>query len=316
MYLSPQIEGAKSLLDKIFKCKHDLPPEYCQMKEAWDQLYDLYDEDVRGGGEEYMGAQNSEIPTSDPLVDVYVPTTQPTADISLLTELSYEGVSSFLGDDVPVEEYGSKGSITKRLRGQKIAMMNENFFTPTPANPQLFPIEHPQQWYTLSHEEMNSLQPGIWLYETVMDAYMCLLRDREVKFQREGINRWAKFGFMPSFFMHLGKGALSVGDQIRGDNFCQSYVTPPAGPPLHECDFIFMPICVPSNSHFILLTFMVSSWRVSILDPLYNDTPYIKLTEMYKEYVDVAVRCFPSLYVITFMNSYLLYVHVLMRLLL
>ena len=123
-----------------------------------------------------------------------------------------------------------------------------------------------------------------------MDAYMSLLRDREEKFQLQEIQRWATFGFMASFFMHLGKGAMSEHDPNLAANFCESYVQPPVGPPLHECDYIFMPVCITHNRHFILLIFAVKDWKISILDPLYNDTSYIKLTEMYSEYVQVAVR--------------------------
>lgn len=79
-------------------------------------------------------------------------------------------------------------------------------------------------------------------------------------------------------------------EQNRAANFRSSYVQPIVGPPLHECDYIFMSLCVLGNQHFILLIFSVEDWIITILDPFYNDTPFIKLQEMYNEYVEVAVR--------------------------
>ena len=119
---------------------------------------------------------------------------------------------------------------------------------------------------------------------------MSLLHDHEEKFQLQGIQRRATFGFIASFFIHLGKGKMSEHDPNCVANFCELYVQPQVRPPLNECDYIFMPVYITHNRYFILLIFTVKDQKISILDPLYNDTPYVKLTDMYKEYVKVAGR--------------------------
>lgn len=148
------------------------------------------------------------------------------------------------------------------------------FFGPTLVDPALFPIEYPRTWYNLNHEEFGTLRLDFWLYEHVLDAYMQLLRDREEKYRQAEIYRWTRFAFMGSLFMLLRKNCVPPSEQSRVANFCTSYIEPIMGP-LHECDYIFLPLCVPGNRHFILLLFAVRDWKINIIDLLYNDTPYI-----------------------------------------
>lgn len=102
--------------------------------------------------------------------------------------------------------YGPKGSLSKRLKDWKETFVNKHMFGNVVApEGDLYPLSHPRQLYELEHNAVQSLGPGSWIFEHVIDAYMLLLRDREEYYRSRGIQRWSQFGFMNSFFMHLGQ---------------------------------------------------------------------------------------------------------------
>ena len=186
--------------------------------------------------------------------------------------------------------YGPKGSLSKKLKDWKETFVNKHMFGNVVAPEEdLYPLSHPRQLYELDHNAVQSLGPGSWLFEHVIDAYMLLLRDREEYYRSRGIQRWSQFGFMNSFFMHLGQNYVPLTNANTAWSFCNPYVNQDVGPPLHECKYIFMPVCSTNQRHFVLFLFSVEDWMVTIVDPHYNDTTYIKLHEMYSEFVKVAV---------------------------
>lgn len=163
---------------------------------------------------------------------------------------------------------------------------------------------HPDSVYKLEFKDVNCLRPNGWLWAHILDAYILLLRDREAKMRSEGIQRWALFYFMPTYFAGLGTQHLLSARVSNATTlkFLRSYINPSVGAPIHECHYIFVPFINESNSHFCLFIWSVNKWKVMLFDPLNDDKPLMPLSQLYQKYFVVVVSSL--IYYLFFISSH------------
>lgn len=135
-----------------------------------------------------------------------------------------------------------------------------------------------------------SLKPGNEVLDTIVDCYTVLLERRENTLfaHQDGA---VKYYFMsPWFFQVMGahhckpmkknpaKRKASEWAAIDAD--FRAYGTKEGATMVTNCDYIIMPVA--TGGHWILFLWSIQNFRVSLFDPLRDDTPYMKLKQIYK----------------------------------
>lgn len=199
---------------------------------------------------------------------------------------------------IPRNNY-EKGSLVKPLKSQKVAWLKNNWWECEKAS------NVPSGCDPIA---IVTLQPSEQVEDSIVDSYFQLLERRERNlFDHEGCGAVKYYFMSPWFFQVMAsyhcknmkknplKRKSNEWDAI--DNDFRSYGTIERGSKkITDFDYILMPVA--TDNHWILFLWSIKDFRVSLFDPLRDDTPFMSLKDLYKKQFFIVVNFMSFLYFI------------------
>ncbi|XP_063941643.1 uncharacterized protein LOC108198076 [Daucus carota subsp. sativus] len=156
--------------------------------------------------------------------------------------------------------------------------------------------------YSLNWKQIQTLKPGYWVQDDVVNAYLELVKIRD--FETFGKCPAAKkYFFAPSFFFcraiyhcqdlkdHLNsKATEELAEQVA---FFEQFKRQVVGPNLVDCDYAFFPACW--ENHWILFVVDVQKSKVSIIDSLYSESVGRSYKDMYPSQFYIMEKLLPCM---------------------